>query len=85
MEFNLTLEQKELLEKEVVSKNTDIVQLLQKSKKINDKWEIHINPKIVSYIRDKCVDYQMIVGFDESYHLNEKGKLLDELIDLFYV
>lgn len=35
-------------------------------------------------IHDWCVEKLQIVGFDENWELNEEGKVIDELIDIFY-
>ena len=36
-------------------------------------------------LRELCSDYLLEVGFDEQYSANEKGKLLEELIDKLFV
>jgi hypothetical protein len=36
-------------------------------------------------LRDLCGDYMSVVGFDADYNPNEKGVLLEELIDKLFV
>jgi len=36
-------------------------------------------------IRDICAEYLQVVGFDENYCPTEKGKLLESLIDKFFI
>ena len=36
-------------------------------------------------LRELCSDYLLEVGFDEEYVVNEKGKLLEALVDKLYV
>lgn len=36
-------------------------------------------------IRDKCSEKLQLVGFDEKYELNFEGKILEDLIDKFFV
>jgi hypothetical protein len=36
-------------------------------------------------LRELCSDYLLEVGFSEEYIANEKGKILEELIDKLYV
>ncbi len=36
-------------------------------------------------LRELCSDYLLEIGFDEEYAANEKGKLLESLVDKLYV
>jgi hypothetical protein len=36
-------------------------------------------------IRDIAMERQTIVGFDNNYHLNKEGVVLERLIDKFYI
>ena len=36
-------------------------------------------------LRELCSDYLLEVGFDDNYIANEKGVLLEELVDKLYV
>ena len=36
-------------------------------------------------IRDKCSEKLQLVGFDEKYELTPEGKILEDLIDKFFV
>lgn len=36
-------------------------------------------------VRELCSDYLTEVGFDADYGTNEKGKILEELVDKLYV
>lgn len=36
-------------------------------------------------LRELCSDYLLEVGFDDEYVANEKGRLLEELIDKLFI
>jgi hypothetical protein len=36
-------------------------------------------------LRELCSDYLLEIGFDKEYAANEKGKLLESLVDKLYV
>lgn len=36
-------------------------------------------------LRELCSDYLLEVGFDSEYVANEKGRILEELVDKLYV
>jgi len=45
---------------------------------------IKIDEELAIDIRDWAMDKQMQIGFDINYELTSEGKILEELIDLFY-
>ena len=83
MIIKLSNEQKIFLIENVISQ--DQFTIIDKFKRVFNKWEININEDIIDNIRDLCIDKLQIVGFDENYKLNKDGIILEELIDLFYV
>jgi len=64
---------------------------------ISDNYNVISNPKEKDFlilecsedqaddIRDKCSEKLQLVGFDEKYELNLEGKILEDLIDKFFV
>lgn len=46
---------------------------------------VEIDDDIVDEIRDWAMDKQVQVGFDVNYELNSEGKILEEIIDVFYI
>lgn len=85
MRICLLQSQKEYLINDVLKERDDLVKNLRMGKLINSKWEIEISNDVADEIRDLCSEKLQIIGFDEKYKLTEKGKLLEELIDLFFV
>lgn len=56
------------------------------SKKIEkDMVIIELSENQADEIRDKCGEKLQIVGFDEKYDLTQEGKILESLIDKFYI
>lgn len=47
--------------------------------------KISSDVKISNSIREWALDELEIKGFDENYELNSEGKILQSLVDLFYV
>lgn len=45
---------------------------------------IVIESNVVCEIRDWLGEKLQVEGFDNSYELNQEGKIIEELIDLFY-
>ena len=46
---------------------------------------IEINKDTANEIRDLASEELQKSGFDENYELNEEGKVLESLIDIFFV
>lgn len=44
---------------------------------------LEIDEKAADEIRDSCIEALQVVGFDETYELTKKGRVLEELIDKF--
>ena len=53
--------------------------------KNNNFMEICVNINLAESIREWALDELEIKGFDENYELNLDGKILETLVDLFYV
>jgi hypothetical protein len=77
--------------------NKNEYQYLHKMNFISDNYNVISNPKEKDFlilecsedqaddIRDKCSEKLQLVGFDEKYELNLEGKILEDLIDKFFV
>ncbi|SMC17229.1 hypothetical protein SAMN02745134_00265 [Clostridium acidisoli DSM 12555] len=50
----------------------------------DENYIINVDLDKADAIRDKCLDNQDISGFDKNYNITKKGKILEELVDLFY-
>lgn len=46
---------------------------------------IKVNKYIADDIREIALDELEIIGFDINYELTKEGKIIEKLIDLFYV
>ena len=46
---------------------------------------LYIDPASMDVIRDWVGSELQRVGFDRSYGLTDKGKILEQLVDLFYL
>ena len=54
--------------------------------KIAGKYvDIEIDADLMDRICDWAGDRQQKIGYDINYELNDEGKNLDEIIDLFYI
>ena len=51
----------------------------------NSSIIIEIENNVADEIRDFAIDKQSLKGFDINYELTNEGKILEELIDAFYV
>lgn len=67
---------------EIDSSTNDFLQLLSSNK--NGKYQIEATEDDLSTLRDQCLDYLLMVGFDKDYEPTEEGKILEELIDKLY-
>jgi hypothetical protein len=54
-------------------------------KRDNQSITIEIDDDIVDEIRDWAMDKQVEVGFNIDYELNSEGKILEGIIDAFYI
>ena len=50
-----------------------------------DKYLITISEDQADVIRDLCGEQLQIVGFDEKYELTPEGKILESLVDKFFI
>ncbi len=59
--------------------------ILNNCVKNNDNWLLKISEENADIIRDACGEQLQLVGFDEKYTLTTEGKILESLIDKFFV
>jgi hypothetical protein len=59
--------------------------MLHFMKQNDDKYLIKVSEGQADDIRDLCGEQLQIVGFDEGYELTNEGKILETLIDKFFV
>lgn len=85
MKIRILQSQKEYLIDYVLEGRDDLIQEIEKGKLVKNKWEIGISDATADYIRDLCSEKLQIIGFDENYNLTEQGKVLEALIDAFFV
>lgn len=67
----------------VINSNKKILDALTITK-TSQHVSIIVNNKYADKIRDLAIEKQQIVGFDRNYELTEYGKMLDDIIDIFY-
>jgi hypothetical protein len=77
--------------------NKNEYQYLYRINFISDNCNVISNPKEKDFlilectkdqadeIRDKCSEKLQLVGFDEKYELTPEGKILENLIDKFFI
>ena len=51
----------------------------------NQSVVVEVDEETADEIRDWALDQLQIRGFDINYELTSEGKLLEEIIDLFYI
>lgn len=66
-----------------LSKN--IQDVLFSCKQYNENFLLEISPNQADEIRDLCGEQLQFVGFDEKYELTYEGKILESLIDKFFL
>ena len=59
--------------------------LLFSSQQQDDKYTIKISEDQADEIRDLCGEQLQITGFDEKYELTPEGKILESLVDKFFI
>lgn len=62
-----------------------LLALFTNTKEYNEAYYIELSHEDADNIRDLCSEMLDMHGFDEKYKLTPDGKILEELIDLFYV
>ena len=85
MIIRLTEAERIFLTTVVLKNNSSLMNIIQQSSKDKGKFSIEIDNILADEIRDLCSEQLQISGFDENYNLNEDGKMLENLIDNFYV
>lgn len=84
MIVKLTQLEREFLLKDVLEKNTLLMEIIKSATPYFDKFSVDIQADIADQIRDLCADKLMMIGFDEEYKLTKEGVLLEHLIDIFF-
>lgn len=51
----------------------------------DSKYSLKISEDQADEIRDLCGERLQVVGFDEKYELSQEGKILESLIDKFFI
>lgn len=59
--------------------------LLFSSQMQDDKYKFKIYEDQADEIRDLCGERLQIAGFDEKYELTPEGKILESLVDKFFI
>lgn len=85
MIIRLTETEREFLATIVLKNNSSLMKIIEQSTKDKGKYLIDIDSVLADEIRDLCSERLQISGFDEDYNLNDEGKILENLIDIFYV
>ncbi|HVV69571.1 MAG TPA: hypothetical protein VHE99_11180 [Gammaproteobacteria bacterium] len=80
-EIDLTKEEYDFLLKNNFLEN-DLRRLLEN---IESGYRLKIDDLKADEIRDQCGEYLQIVGFDKNYNPTPEGKILEKLIDKFYI
>lgn len=53
--------------------------------KIKDKWWIAVQYNDLDVLRDFFGEQLQVCGFDENYELTPEGRILENLIDKFFI
>ncbi len=83
-EFCLSLEQAEYLEM-LASKDSSIRGLVRLRYDPRGPISISLGSGQVRDLRDRLMNRMDVVGYDEAYSPNREGRLLEGLIDKFFV
>ncbi|VHO02692.1 hypothetical protein [Candidatus Rhabdochlamydia sp. T3358] len=60
-------------------------EVLSSSKQYNGKYSLKVSEDQADEIRDLCGEQLQLVGFNEKYELTSEGKILEPLIDKFFI
>lgn len=83
MKIQLNNEQFEYLKSNLLLDRKDLAEYFNKSA-ILDKHNIDIPDDTLDEIRDWAGERLQTIGFNIKYELTNDGKILEEIIDLFY-
>ena len=84
MRISLTTEEREVLISDV-RLPAQIAGLICASRPMGDRWILQIGTDDADEIRDHCGDALQERGFDERYEPTSVGKVLETLIDKFFI
>jgi hypothetical protein len=59
--------------------------LLFSSQQQDDKYTLKISEEQADELRDLCGEQLQVAGFDENYELTAEGRILESLVDKFFV
>jgi len=81
MKIQLTEQQYDYLNNNLVDKEAflKIINSNQIERNLFD-----LDEEFIEELREWCIETQIKTGFDNQYKLNNKGKILETLIDLLY-
>jgi len=65
--------------------NNKYKNLFSPSQLYHNKYLITISEDQADVIRDLCGEQLQIIGFDEKYELTAEGKILESLVDKFFI
>jgi len=85
MTFSITQIQKKYLIDSVLLDRKDLIKELMSGHLVRDMWRVSISDEAADDIRDLCSEMLQSVGFGSKYELTTEGKMLNELIDTFYL
>lgn len=83
MIIKLNESEHDYLFREILSKTTH--NIIHSLIKLDDSYFLEISEEQVDFIRDLFGERLQLVGFDEQYNLTQEGKILESLIDKFFV
>ena len=58
---------------------------VREARKIGDFFSLELSDGIADEVRDICGEHLQETGFDEDYNLNDKGKVLESLVDKLFI
>ncbi len=68
-----------------LSEEQEVLRLKFQVKKEGQSIFIEVDNGAADEVRDWAMNKQIQIGFDVNYELNSEGKILEELIDAFYI
>ncbi len=84
MIVKLNKNQKDYLDNSL-SEEREHLKIKLKTKEENHLFIIELDDEVADEIRDWANEELQKKGFDENYELNTRGKILEELVDIFYL
>ncbi len=82
MNIKLNMKEAQILKNTLSHSDCDFISFNLVGK---DKLYLSINNDQADKIRNICAEYLQLIGFDENYAPTEEGKILEILIDKFFI